>query len=549
MNQLPAASEPFATQTEGIGSRERWLRIRAEMVAAGIVGLGFLLRVREAWGTFLNPDEALHFFIANRSSLSAVYKASLTQAHPPLLFFLLYGLRAFGNSEFILRLPTIVAGTLFCWVFFKWLTRILGLTAGLAGLVLAALLPPMVSVTAQVRQYGLLLVFAVCALWFLERALEENSAKLMLISAAALWLAMLAHYSALLFAVSIGVYAIARFCERRASAHTVIAWITGEVVALALAVLLYVTHISKIRGTTMAEQAFDGWLRKSYFHHGQDNFVSFLVTRSFSFFQFTVGQLVVGDLIALVWVAGIILLLRGKFQISLKRYEVIAIFVLPFALNYGAALLDRYPYGGTRHCIYLAIFALAAVSAGVAYIAGQDSLRALAISGLIVTLCFVFRTNHAPYISRADQSRTNMYSAVSFVRDQIPVDAPIFVDYESGIELGHYLCQQQPISYEGSIPDFLVFNCGGHRVISTIPDVWAFTPSVFVKEWETLVRAGSLNPGTTVWVGQLGWMVKLDDDLRKVREFQNLQTQTFGNNLRFFKMTVGQSMPNAGSLP
>jgi hypothetical protein len=448
-----------------------------------------------------------------------------------------------------LRLPSVVTGTLGCWVFFKWLARTLGATAGLAGLVLAALLPPMISVTAQVRQYGLLLVFAVCALWFLERALDENSPKLMLIAAASLWLAMLSHYSALLFAMSIGVYAISRFCERRTSAQTMIAWIAGQVVAVGLAVLLYVTHISKIEGTNMAEQAFDGWLRKSYFHGGQDNPFTFLVTRSFSFFQFMVGQLVIGDLIALAWAAGIILLLRGKISITLKRYEMLAITVLPFALNYGAALLDRYPYGGTRHCIYLAIFAIAAISACVAYVARGDSLRALAISGLVVTLCFIFRTNHAPYISRADQSRSNMYSAVGFVRDQIPVSDALFVDYESGIELGHYLCQQQPIPYERSIPDFLVFKCAGHRVISTVPDVWAFTPPVFFKQWEILVRSGALKPGETVWVGQLGWMVNLDDNLRKVFEFRNLKTQSFANNLRFFEMTVGQSMPSAVSSP
>jgi hypothetical protein len=56
-----------------------------EFVIAAIVALGFVQRVRAEWGTFLNPDEALHFFIANRSSLALAYKASLTMAHPPLL--------------------------------------------------------------------------------------------------------------------------------------------------------------------------------------------------------------------------------------------------------------------------------------------------------------------------------------------------------------------------------------------------------------------------------------------------------------------------------
>ncbi|HXZ39618.1 MAG TPA: glycosyltransferase family 39 protein, partial [Terriglobales bacterium] len=425
-------------------SWERWHQTHIELIALVIVALGFVLRVREAWGTFLNPDEALHFFIANRTSLDAVYKVSLTQAHPPLLFFLLYGLRFLGRSEFLLRLPSILTGTLFCWIFFKWLTRILGPTVGLTGLVFVAFLPPMISVTAQVRQYGLLLLFLISGAWFLERALAENSPRLMLISAVSLWLAILSHYSAFLFVAVIGLYTLLRIWRENVSVHTLIAWVAGQVVAFAFAVFLFVTHISKIKGTNMAGQAFDGWLRKSYLHRGSDNPFTFLVTRSFSLFQYIFGQLVVGDIVALLFVAGIVLLLRGNGRMLRRRerYRVVVLFVLPFILNYTGALFDLYPYGGTRHCVDLAIFAIAAVSACVVGIAGQNALRAIAISSLTIALCFIFRTNHAPYIARADQNRAHMDRAVSFIREQIPPSDPILADYESGIELGHYLCEQ-----------------------------------------------------------------------------------------------------------
>jgi hypothetical protein len=527
---------------------ERWAQARTESIALALVTLGFLLRVREAWGTYLTPDEALHFFIANRSSLDAAYRASLTQAHPPLMFFLLYGLRSFGSSEFVLRLPSILTGTLFCWIFFKWLIRILGPAVALTGLVFAALLPPMVSVTAQVRQYGLLLLFLISGAWFLERALEENSARLMLISAVSLWLAMFSHYSAFLFVAGIGVYALLRIWQRRPSAATAIAWVGGQVVAFSLAVFLYLTHISKIKGTTMAEQAFDGWLRKSYFHRGHNNPLTFLVTRTFSFFQYSFGQLIVGDIVALLFVAGVVLLLRRKLQTARKRCEIAVILLFPFLLNYGAALLDRYPYGGTRHCLYLAIFAIAAVSACIVKIARQNLLRGIAIAALIVALCFIFRTNHAPYIARADQNRSHIDRAVSFIREHIPESDPILADYESGIELGHYLCRQKRLTYDNSIPGFLVFHCDGHRVISTIPDVWAFTPPVFLSQWANLLRSGHLDSSETVWVVQAGWMVKLDEDLRKeFPEFHDLKTQAFGNNIRFFKLTVGQPVPPASA--
>ena len=543
------------TATEGLAAGPLWegrTRTHAERVALAIVALGFLLRVRDAWGTFLTPDEALHFFIANRASVDAVYRASLTQAHPPLLFFLLYGLRSFGNSEFLLRLPSILTGTLFCWIFFKWLSRILGPTVGVVGLVFGALLPPMVSLTAQVRQYGLLLIFLISGAWFLERALAENSPRLMLLSALCLWLAMLSHYSAFLFIAVIGVYALLRMWRRGTSVQTAAAWVAGQAVALALAVFLYLTHVSKITGTTMAEQAFDGWLRKSYFHRGHNPF-TFLVTRSFSFFQYISGQLVMGDIVALVFVAGIVLLLRSKTRMLRRgeeRYQVTALLVLPFLLNYGVALFDLYPYGGTRHCVFLAIFAITGVSICVVNISGHRAARAVAIGLAVVALCWLFRTNHAPYIARADQSRAHMQDAINFVKEQIPASAPILADYESGMELGHYLCAQKQISYDAAIPGFLIFHCAEHSIISTVPDVWAFTPPVFLRQWDNLVGSGYVKSGEAIWVVQAGWMVKLDENLRKeFPEFYDLKTQTFGNNIRFFELTAGQPMPAVPASP
>ena len=66
-----------------------------------------------------------------------------------------------GTSELVLRLPSVIAGTIFCWVFFKWLTRLLGPTAGWVGFILVSFLPPFVELSSEVRQYALLLCFLI----------------------------------------------------------------------------------------------------------------------------------------------------------------------------------------------------------------------------------------------------------------------------------------------------------------------------------------------------------------------------------------------------
>ncbi|HTS55967.1 MAG TPA: glycosyltransferase family 39 protein [Terriglobales bacterium] len=545
----PLASEALPFTPARVGSWNHWIEVHPNRVALALVALGLGLRLATAWGTYLNPDEALHFFIADRASLVAAYQANLTMAHPPLMILVLYGWRSLGTSELWLRLPSILAGTAFCWIYFRWLTRLFGRNVALAGLTLAALLPPLVSLTAEVRQYGLLLVFLIGGAYLLECATAENSPRLMLGSGACFWLALGSHYSAFLFVAVMGIYSPLRFRGSRISRPTLTAWMAGELGALVLAVTLYLTHIAQIRHTTMAEQAFDDWLRKSYFHRGHDNRLIFLVTRSFSFFQYLFGQLVVGDVLALLFIAGIVLLLRAQAETReaerwRSRFAVLLIF--PFLLNYGAALFDLYPYGGTRHCVYLAIFALAAVSLAIIKMTGENALRGIAFSLLLVALCLLFRTNHLPMIARADQKLEEIDRAVQFLREQLPQTDSILADYESGIMLGHYLCEKKPISYEGSIPGFLVLHCGGHRIISTDHDLWAFTPPTFLSAWRHLVEAGYFNTGDTVWVAQVGWMVELDDELRKgLPEFRDLRTQAFGHNIRFFPLRVGSAMPPA----
>jgi hypothetical protein len=511
--------------------------------ALTIVAVGFLLRLYLAAGTFLNPDEALHFFIANRDSWSSAYHASLTMAHPPLLIFLLYWWRNFGTSEVLLRLPSVLLGTAFCWVFFRWLNKLFNPAVALCGLLFVALLAPMALLSSEVRQYELLLFFGMSAAYLLEMAFEQNSPTYMSLSSASLYLAILSHYSALLWVAILGIYGLMRLSQRRNSLALMTAWLVSQLGALALTVFLYLTHVSKIKKTTMAEQAFDSWLYKSYFHAGHDNPIVFSLARTFSVFQFMLGQSVVGDIAALLFIAGIVLLWRGQIGLppsGVSSRQLAILLTLPFIVNCVAAFRDAYPYGGTRHSVFLVVFGLAGVSLCLVRIAGGNATRSLGIALGMILICWAFRSVRHPYIERADQSHVQMERALTFVHNEIPASDIIFVDYESGLELGHYLCAQRPIAYDGSIPGFLVFNCAEHRIVSTINDLWAFDRQMFSDQWRQLVANASLKSGDQVWVAQAGWIVTLADELKKDDPaFRTLNVTSFGKNIQFFPVTVG----------
>ena len=142
-----------------------------DLGAAALVLAGLIWRVWRAQATFFNTDEAWHYSLANQSSLAAAYKASLTLLHPPLLVFVLYFWRHLGTSNLWLRLPAVLAGTALCWAVYQWLSRVFGRSVGWAGLILVTFLPPIIALSAELRQYTLMLVFAVGSAYLLEGAL------------------------------------------------------------------------------------------------------------------------------------------------------------------------------------------------------------------------------------------------------------------------------------------------------------------------------------------------------------------------------------------
>lgn len=209
-------------------NKTEWFHNRAAAAAIVVLLAGFLARLWKASGTFLNPDEALHFRLANQPSLALAYKESLTASHPPLLTLVLYFWRFFGTSELWLRLPLVLAGAAFCWMFYKWLSNAVGYLAGFIGLLLAALLPPMVVLSAEIRQYPLLLVFLASALYFLDDAFARKSVGRMAAFSLCLYLAMLSHYSAFLFAAALGIYALLRMFAERPPASVGWLWAIGQ---------------------------------------------------------------------------------------------------------------------------------------------------------------------------------------------------------------------------------------------------------------------------------------------------------------------------------
>ena len=244
-----------------------------------------------------------------------------------------------------------------------------------------------------------------------------------------------------------------RLASRRFSRRVVAIWIAGQAGALGLLALLYVTQISKLKGSASA-QHMQVLLANSYFHRGHDHLLGFIFAKTFAILQYTFGQLVIGDIAGLFFVAAVVLLLTGKDasngETEPKRAaktgpssrQLALLLTLPFAINAAFAIADTYPYGGTRHSAFLLPFAVAGVSLAIARLLRQRLAPSLVIAILLVAVCQLFGTPHRPYMRREDQRRSNMTQALDAIRQDVSPDDVILVDFQTSFLLRFYLCPE-----------------------------------------------------------------------------------------------------------
>jgi len=490
-----------------------------------LVAGAFLLRLCTALGTFLNPDEALHFLIANKLSWAAAYKASLSTAHPPGLIFVLYFWRGLGTSELLLRLPSVIAGTTFCWLFYCWLERAFNRNVACLGLLMASFLSPVIALAAEIRQYAFLLMFMAGVMNLAEQALAQRSTLKMLGSGACVCLAATFHYSALLFAAAFVIYILLRIRKQPTEPGVLAAWFLGQVAVVGLTAFFYFHHIAQLSGTAMAQMSVGSWLANSYFHPGKQSVLLFALARTFGIFQFVFGQLAIGDVAGLAFLASLVVLWSRKGMIS-------AIFlILPFVITCGLATAGKYPYGGTRHSAFLIPFALAGVSVAIDAAAKKKTKVGFVVASCVVALSVAFGAPHRPYMRRADQSSAHMRQAVAFLQANVKPDQTILADYQTGLLLGHYLCEQKPMQFNTSIAGFEEFRCDGLRVISTGPQTQIFSDTTFQDPtlWSTLIDKFGIIQGQAAWVAQAGWDLGLE---------VSAQRNSFGKNIEVFEFVA-----------
>ncbi|MCU1271383.1 MAG: hypothetical protein JWN74_2677 [Acidobacteriaceae bacterium] len=500
-----------------------------------LVLAGFLLRLRLSWLTFLNPDEALHYFLSHQPSLRLAYEASLTTAHPPLMILFLHLWSRLGSSEFFLRLPFVLAGTLFCWVMFLWVEKVASKKAAWLALALFLFMPSLVSLSAELRQYSFLLLFCACSLDSLEQALAEKSVEWIGLSTGALYLALLTHYSALIFAAAAAIYALSRVLRAKPPIRVTAAWIAGQTGALFICVFLFRSQVSRLRQMGISSEIAATWLRGSIFQHGEDYLPAFAWTKTLRLFRYFFSQGTIGVVGLGLFVLAIVMLLRSAHRGDPKpwRRELAILLALPFLITLALAIAGIYPYGGTRHDVLLALFAFPGIAIGLDLLpiirptAAAGFLKPVLL-GAAMLICNLFPSPSGPYIRPGNQRRELMRQAMDYLRS-LPPDSVLFTDAQGSVVLNYYLCDEGMALPFAPEQPLLKLRCGNYYVLTSAATQAGFDrdsfPALLANAWQGVPKE------TTLYLFQSGWIDdKKEDWLNELRGLGG-SPRNFGPNL------------------
>jgi uncharacterized membrane protein len=502
-----------------------------------LIAAGLVLRLRLAWLTFLNPDEALHYFLSHQPSLKLAYEASLTTAHPPLMILFLHYWCLLGRSEFVLRLPFVIAGTLFCWVIFLWVRRVASWSSACFALAIFLFAPSLISVSAEIRQYSFLLLFSACSLYWLERALEncgENSVRCMTFSALAMYLALLTHYSAMIFAVTIGLYGLLCLACKKWPKRLTASWTFSQAAALALCVFLNESQISKLTRIGVPSEIAATWLRSSIFQPGQNHIATFAWSNTLRFFRYLFSHGTIGVIGFALFVFAIVALILPHKNGAAKppKRELALLSAIPFMITLLLAISGIYPYGGTRHDVVLAISAIPGIAIALdrlpleVPVAPTKLVQALLLASAML-ICNFFPSPSGPYIRPRNQRRELMRQAISSI-GSLPPSAVIFTDAQGSMVLNYYLCDEGMNLPYTSQKQLLKFHCGDHDVLTSMAAQTGFDRAAFP---ELLSQARRENAGQTLYLFQAGWIDdKQEDWLTELRGVGG-DPHNFGSNI------------------
>jgi uncharacterized membrane protein len=182
-------------------------RYHSPALFLGVFCLALALRLYHLGGLSLWRDEIISDLFARSSVGQLIHDSFTIEPSPPLYNFILhYWIQLFGDSEFMLRLPSAIFGSLAAAMLFRVGRRFFSEKVGFFAAILAALLPFQIRFGQEVRTYALFSLLAMLSLDQMPIHLKWPSRRGPFLFAIATTLMLYSHAYSLLLVAAQAIY-------------------------------------------------------------------------------------------------------------------------------------------------------------------------------------------------------------------------------------------------------------------------------------------------------------------------------------------------------
>ena len=330
-------------EREARDREQRW-RVRGAFLALGITALGFALRLGTLRTYWIHPDEGVYYHVSH-APLETAQQMIAGNAHPPLYYYLLRSVAVATDEITALRIPALLFGTLSIFVMYRLAARLGGVVSGVSAAFLLAVSPAPIALSQLVRPYALELLLLISALVFAVRYLQERSPRSLGLYVVCMLVAGFVHYSSFLAMAAVGLVFAGAAAMGRLSRREVLGVVVAHVPLVLLGIAFYAFHIEPVLlDSQMHRDALEMSFGSQFTSEPGDLWRNFL-----SFSVYAAGT-------ALAPVAVALFLFSLVACLFERRPLPVAMGVSALAVAIAATVTSIYPFGGTRHSIYLVPF-------------------------------------------------------------------------------------------------------------------------------------------------------------------------------------------------
>lgn len=328
---------------------------------------GFYLRA-SLIGTYMpNMDEMQFFIISHGNNLAEVWRRSLAETHPPLVWVIRHALFTLSDSIELQRWASVIASMLSLWGAFRLGCAVQSVYAGLFTMLCFCFAPLSISFAMSLRNYAFFQLFLVWSLVYFVHWNQHYRLKDLVFFSLFLTLACASHFSGFLVAAACGISAglpLLRQKNWRGMVHICLAYVPMAL----LAVIFYATFMRA--GQTLP--LWNHFIAVETAGEPKDSsFMGALILPLLAYFSpfletlRDIGQ--TSPEAAWLPLAQRAVLLTGLAVALIHLYGLYKIVILPPAVGRAtfllwliaviASLTSVYPFSGTRHNSYLLPFA------------------------------------------------------------------------------------------------------------------------------------------------------------------------------------------------